>query len=61
LAKVAKTAMSDVGQTRWFRDVGDIDISGPGRHFAFVPEADIPMLLMGRMILSGQHPAHLNS
>jgi hypothetical protein len=40
--------MSAPGQTRRFRDVRDMsglpqtaDISGPGRHFAFVPRPDI--------------------
>jgi len=40
--------MSALGQTRRFRDVRGMsglpptaDISGHGRHFAFVPEADI--------------------
>jgi hypothetical protein len=40
--------MSDLGQTRRFRDVRGMsglpppaDISGHGRHFAFVPEAVI--------------------
>jgi hypothetical protein len=41
-------AMSELGQSRRFRDVRSMsglpqtaDISGPGRHFAFVPTADM--------------------
>jgi hypothetical protein len=49
--------MSVQGQTRRFRDVRGMsglpqtaDISGLGRHFAFVPEADIKMhIVLGRL------------
>ena len=53
-------AMSEMGQTRRFRDVRDMsglpqtaDISGPGRHFAFVPQAD-PRRLFDRIVGVGE-------
>jgi hypothetical protein len=49
--------MSQMGQTRRFRDVRDMsglpqtaDISGPDRHFAFVPTADIVALGGGLIV-----------
>ena len=61
-----KKPMSGLGQTRRFRDVRGMsglpptaDISGHGRHFAFVPNADIgsdPMADV-RDIESGKMPA----
>jgi hypothetical protein len=46
--------MSAPGQTRRFRDVRGMaglpqaaDISGPGRHFAFVPEAEVVRRAIG--------------
>jgi hypothetical protein len=50
-------AMSALGQTRRFREVGGMsglpltaDISGPGRHFAFGPTADIVALGGGLIV-----------
>ena len=46
--------MSASGQTRRFRDVRDMsgltrtaDFSGPGRHFALVPEAEVVRRVIG--------------
>jgi hypothetical protein len=51
LAKVAKAAMSDVGQPRRFdllSGTSDMpsrsDVFGPGRHFAKVPRAELSCL-----------------
>jgi hypothetical protein len=53
----AKLAMSELGQTRRFCDVRGMsgltptaDISGPGRHFAFVPIADLPATGVAQLI-----------
>jgi hypothetical protein len=55
--------MSPTGQTRRFRDVRDMsglpqtaDISGPGRHFAFVPKADIRQQTAGSFSVLRRHP-----
>jgi hypothetical protein len=51
-----------MGQTRQFRDVSDMsglprrsDISGPGRHFAFVPISEVIQTSLDHLVGAGKH------